>query len=304
MKKLIVALGAIWLIGYFIIPSVDSYIVSILLYAGINAILAMSLNLVNGCTGQFSMGHAGFMSIGGYIAALITLSLPIQTGLFPLAILTAGCVAAFAGLIVGLPSLRLRGDYLAIVTLGFGEIIRVVLLNINVIGGARGLPNIAHLSNFSWVFGCMVITLFSIERILRSPYGRAFLAVREDEVAAEAMGVDTTHAKLQAFVIGAFFAGCAGALFAHTLRYLNPQIFDFNRSFEIIIIVVLGGMGNIRGSIIAAFLLTFMREALRPLQDITRIDFRMIIYAIMLISLMLLSPEGILSSKWRKRGRS
>lgn len=292
----------------FFADSLNPYIYSIIMYAGINIILAVSLNLVNGFTGQFSMGHAGFMSVGAYTSAAI--STYIHSHLFALpfnpfvdgavllgCLMSGGLVAALAGLIVGLPSLRLKGDYLAIVTLGFGEIIRVVILNIESVGGARGLPNIPSLSHFGWVYTFVIIVTFSIWRISRSAHGRAFLAVREDEIAAEAMGVNTTVAKVRAFVIGSFFAGIAGGLFAHYLRYLNPQIFDFNRSFEIIICVVLGGMGSISGSIFAALFLTVMKEALRPLQELTKIDFRMILYSIMLIALMLTRPNGLFGGK-------
>lgn len=299
-----VALALVWIFHFFVANEIDPYFFAIMMYAGINIILAVSLNLVNGFTGQFSMGHAGFMSVGGYTAAFITTSLELShpewindatlSGpIFLGALLTGGVAASAVGYLVGLPSLRLKGDYLAIVTLGFGEIIRVVVLNLDAVGGARGLPNIAPLSTFGWVYSFVVITVFTIWRLVRSAYGRAFLSVREDEIAAEAMGVNTTRAKVRAFVIGAFFAGVAGGLFAHYLRYLNPQTFDFNRSFEIIIMVVLGGMGSISGSVIAALFLTIIREALRPLQELTKIDFRMVIYSLMLILLMLTRPNGL-----------
>jgi branched-chain amino acid transport system permease protein len=302
------ALAVVWLFQFFVADNIDAYFFTIIMYAGINIILAVSLNLVNGFTGQFSMGHAGFMSVGGYTAAYITTSLaasnpalmssPVSATLvFVASMIAGGLMASAAGYLVGLPSLRLKGDYLAIVTLGFGEIIRVTILNIDAIGGARGMPNIPALSNFGWVFTVVVITVFMVWRLVNSSYGRAFLSVREDEIAAEAMGVNTTRAKVRAFVIGAFFAGVAGALFAHYLRYLNPQTFDFNRSFEIIIMVVLGGMGSVTGSVVAAIFLTVVREALRPLQEITRLDFRMVIYALMLIVLMLTRPNGLFGTR-------
>jgi branched-chain amino acid transport system permease protein len=300
--------AVVWLIHFFAAPNIEPYYFSIIMYAGINIILAVSLNLVNGFTGQFSMGHAGFMSIGGYTAAFITTTLqghwpelmqsPVVGPLLFIAILWfGGLMASAAGYLVGLPTLRLKGDYLAIVTLGFGEIIRVILLNIDAVGGARGLPNIPALSNFGLVYSWVVVVTFTVWRLIYSAHGRAFLSVREDEIAAEAMGVNTTRAKIRAFVIGAFFAGVAGGLFSHYLRYLNPQTFDFNRSFEIIIMVVLGGMGSISGSICAALFLTGIREALRPLQEITRLDFRMVIYALMLITLMLTRPNGLFGTK-------
>jgi branched-chain amino acid transport system permease protein len=294
-------------LGLLVPHLLNAYLFSILMYSGINAILAASLNLVNGFTGQFSMGHAGFMSVGGYTSAFLTTLLaaknptifdsPFEASLlFGAALFAGGLAAAGAGYLVGLPSLRLKGDYLAIVTLGFGEIIRVLVLNVDAIGGARGMPNIPQLTTFGWVYGTLVATLFVLWRMVRSPSGREFLAVREDEIAAESMGVNTTRAKVRAFVVGAFFAGVAGGLFGHFLRYLNPQSFDFNRSFEIIIMVVLGGMGSLSGSVVAAFLLTGAREALRPLQEITRLDFRMVIYSLLLIVLMLTRPKGMLGT--------
>jgi branched-chain amino acid transport system permease protein len=303
-----IALGAVLLINQFVADWINPYYFSIIMYAGINVILAVSLNLINGFTGQFSMGHAGFMSVGAYSSAYFTtqvlalhpswlVSPALSAVIFLVALLIGGLFAGLAGIVVGLPSLRLKGDYLAIVTLGFGEIIRVVLLNIDAVGGARGLAGIPALSNFAWVYGMGALTLFVIGRIIRSAQGRAFLSVREDEIAAEAMGVNTTRAKVRAFVIGAVFAGIAGGLFAHQLMYLNPQTFDFNRSFEIIIMVVLGGMGSITGSVVAAIFLTVLREALRPLQEFTKLDFRMVIYSLMLIVLMLTRPNGLFGKK-------
>ncbi len=301
------AIAAVWLFQYFISDNIEPYFFTIIMYAGINVVLAVSLNLVNGFTGQFSMGHAGFMSVGGYTAAFITTTLassnpqlmqgPGGTAIFIGALIAGGLLASGVGYLVGLPSLRLKGDYLAIVTLGFGEIIRVIILNVDAIGGARGMPNIPALSNFGWVYTFVVVTVFTVWRLVNSAQGRAFLSVREDEIAAEAMGVNTTQAKVRAFVIGAFFAGVAGGLFAHYLRYLNPQTFDFNRSFEIIIMVVLGGMGSVTGSVIAALFLTGIREALRPLQELTRLDFRMVIYSLLLIILMLTRPNGLFGTR-------
>lgn len=304
----IAALVAMLVLSPIIPNFLNPYLFSILMYSGINATLAASLNLVNGFTGQFSMGHAGFMSVGGYVSAFLTTTLmarspdtfadPVLSSLvFGGLLLAGGIAAAIAGYLVGLPSLRLKGDYLAIVTLGFGEIIRVFVLNIDAIGGARGMPNIPRLTTFGWVYGFLVVTLFVLWRMVRSPQGREFLAVREDEIAAESMGVNTTRAKVRAFVVGAFFAGVSGGLFGHFLQYLNPQTFDFNRSFEIIIMVVLGGMGSLSGSVIAAFLLTGLREALRPLQEITKLDFRMVIYSLLLIVLMLTRPNGLLGTR-------
>jgi branched-chain amino acid transport system permease protein len=304
----LVALLAVWLVN-FTTDYLDPYFFTIIMYAGVNVVLAVSLNLVNGFTGQFSMGHAGFMSVGGYIAAFLTTTIAatnpelvapgsfLSGAVFGGALIAGGLGASAVGYLVGLPSLRLKGDYLAIVTLGFGEIIRVIVLNIDAIGGARGMPNIPQLSSFGMVYTGVVVTVFWVWRLINSSHGRALLSVRENEIAAEAMGVNTTRAKVRAFVIGAFFAGLAGGLFAHYLRYLNPQTFDFNRSFEIIIMVVLGGMGSITGSVVAAIFLTGIREALRPLQEITKLDFRMVIYSLLLIVLMLTRPNGLFGTR-------
>ncbi|MBI2607203.1 MAG: branched-chain amino acid ABC transporter permease [Deltaproteobacteria bacterium] len=286
----------------------NPYLFSILMYAGINITLAVSLNLVNGLTGQFSMGHAGFMAVGGYVSAFLTTEylskmnpgLPAglnEIVLFAAALYAGGLASAALGYLVGLPSLRLKGDYLAIVTLGFGEIIRVLILNIDAVGGARGMPGIPKWTNFGWVYAIAFISIITVRRIMASRHGRALLAVREDEIAAEATGVNTTRYKVTAFVIGAFFAGVSGGLFAHFLTYLNPQTFDFNRSFEIIIMVVLGGMGSTTGAVVAALFLTALRELLRPLQEITRLDFRMVIYSLMLVILMLTRPNGFFGTK-------
>jgi branched-chain amino acid transport system permease protein len=301
----IASIIVVWVLNYYIQDMVDPYVFTVIMYAGINITLAVSLNLINGFTGQFSMGHAGFMSVGGYLSAYIFMNLPPEYVANPMishfafvgSLICAGLGAALIGYVVGLPSLRLRGDYLAIVTLGFGEIIRVVILNLDVIGGARGLPNIPQLSSFAWVYTVAIVTTFTIWQLIKSSQGRAFMSVREDEIAAESMGVDTTKTKVQAFVIGAFFAGVAGALFGHYLRYLNPQVFDFNKSFEIIIIVVLGGMGSITGSIFSAVFLTALKEALRDLKELTGADLRMIIYALLLIVFMLTRPNGIFGTR-------
>jgi branched-chain amino acid transport system permease protein len=285
----------------------NPYVFRILMLCGINIVLAVSLNLINGFTGQFSIGHAGFMAIGGYAAAAMTtywgpaalkafaavgLAGGIGTSmLFVLALLFGGLLAAAAGLLVGIPSLRLRGDYLAIVTLGFGEIIRVVILNLDFLGGARGFPGIPRYTNFFWVAFSGVVVVLVVRNLVSSAYGLAFRMVRDDETAAAAMGVDTTRFKVMAFVIGAFFAGIAGALFGHYLIYLHTNSFTFMKSFEIVIMVVLGGMGSIIGSVIAAILLTILPELLRSVQQ-----YRMVFYSALLIVLMLTRPQGLFGS--------
>lgn len=305
LKNWLLVLILTWILNVFFIPELDPYVTKIIILSGISIILAVSLNLINGQTGQFSMGHAGFMAVGAYSSALMSLTIQpwvqniwgISALTYVVALAIGGLCSSAVGFVVGLPSLRLKGDYLAIVTLGFGEIIRVLLLNLNVVGGARGLPGIPKLSNFGWVFSFALLTVWVCWKLAHSSYGRAFLSVREDEIAAEAVGVPITKAKLRAFIIGAFFAGVAGGLFAHDLQYLNPPIFDFNRSFEVIIMVVMGGMGSISGSVIAAVLLTVLKEALRPLQEFTGVDLRMVIYSLLLIVIMLTRPNGLMGHK-------
>jgi len=285
-----------------------AYYTRILVLIGINITLAVSLNIINGHAGQFSLGHAGFMAIGAYFSAFLTYFYfttyadkypAAQHALFVVALLAGGLLAAVAGYLVGLPSLRLRGDYLAIVTLGFGEIIRVLILNIEKIGGARGFSGIPRWSNFFWVYFFAGLTVLISWRLVRSSVGRAFLAVREDQIAAEAMGVDTTKYKVKAFVIGSFWAGVAGGLFAHYQMYLNPTAFTFLRSFELVVMVVLGGLGSISGSIIAAVVLTILPELLRMTKEVlhTDKDPRMVIYSITLIVLMLTRPQGLLGRR-------
>ena len=305
----VVAILAVGLLSPVLENSINAYWFSILIYAGINITLAVSLNLVNGTTGQFSIGHAGFMSVGAYVSAALSffyfnkvqiLGVPEWMSvylLFGVSLLCGGIAAAVLGYLVGLPSLRLKGDYLAIVTLGFGEIVRVVLLNIDVVGAARGLPGIPKITNFTWVYAVAVVCLFFCYRLRQSPHGRALVAIREDEMAAQLMGVDTTRYKVMAFSFGAFFAGVAGGLFAHYLTYINPKMFDFNRSFEMIIMVVLGGMGSMSGAVFAAIFLTVLKEALRPLQEMTGVDLRMIIYSLVLIGMMLSRPSGLMGMK-------
>lgn len=308
------------IVNFFFDDLLGPYVQTIVVYSFINIILAVSLNLVNGFTGQFSIGHAGFMATGAYTTAFLTMTFPNYLGGTPgdldimyqlqffLNTLAGGLAAAFIGFLVGLPSLKLKGDYLAIVTLGFGEIIRVILLNTEAVGGARGMYGIPKITNFFWVASWVIVTVVIIWRLIRSSHGRAFLAVREDEIAAESVGINTTSAKTRAFVLSSFFAGIAGALFAHYLAYLNPATFSFMKSIDVVVMVVLGGMGSISGSIIAAVFITVLPEALRPLQEFTRIDFRMVIYSLALVLLMLTRPKGIFGTSeitdWWKRKKN
>ncbi|HAF02200.1 MAG TPA: branched-chain amino acid ABC transporter permease [Spartobacteria bacterium] len=292
---------------------INSYYLQIIIFIGINVTLAVSLNLINGYTGQFSLGHAGFMAIGAYVSAYLStehsavLFKALGTNFFSItllfvAVLMAGGVAAsIAGLIVGVPSLRLKGDYLAIVTLGFGEIIRVVIQNTDAVGGPRGYSGIASYTTLFWTYSVAALTIYVVISLIDSTYGRGFLTVRDDEVAAEAVGINTTRYKVTAFVLGAFFAGVAGGLYAHSTTYINPSGFDFQRSIEIVIMVILGGMGSTVGVAFAAILLTLLLEYLRFvagyewLPELVRriAQNRVIIYSLVLIALMLLRPQGL-----------
>lgn len=299
---LLVAFGISRLSGYF-----DPYFLDVAIGIGINIILAVSLNLVNGYTGQFSLGHAGFMSIGAYLAAAVSMHLGPrwlgadggttfqQGGVFFLALLGGGLSAALAGLFVGVPSLRLKGDYLALVTLGFGEIIRVIFQNVEALGGALGLNGVPPYTTIFWVLGVAAVTIIVVLSLVHSTYGRGFLATHDDEIASEAVGLNTTHYKIVAFVVGAFFAGVAGGLYGHFKMTITPTGFDFTRSIEIVVMVILGGMGNTIGVIAAAILLTLLPELLRPIAE-----YRMIIYSFLLIVLMLARPQGLFTLKFGK----
>jgi branched-chain amino acid transport system permease protein len=306
--QLLAVLAALGLLDRVVPLVVNQYVARIMILAGINIMLAVSLNLINGFTGQFSLGHAGFMAIGGYSSAYFALHAgpgilrllgqnPGEAGgagavILLLGLLVGGSAAAAAGLLIGIPTLRLRGDYLAIATLGLGEIIRVVILNIEAVGGARGLNNIPGYTTFFWVYLMVAVTVAVHWNLVRSRHGRALLAVREDEIAAESLGIPTTRYKVLAFTVGASFAGMAGGLFGHYLRYLNTNSFGFLKSIEVVIMVVLGGMGSISGSITAAILLTLLPELLRPIRE-----FRMTLYSLLLILLMILRPQGIFGSR-------
>jgi branched-chain amino acid transport system permease protein len=301
-------------------PLVGPFNAKVLTDVGIAIVLAVSLNLVNGYTGQFSIGHAGFMAVGGYTAGAITyyghyllwgdlshhgLGTPL---LYASSLVCGGLMAAIAGYVVGLPSLRLRGDYLAIVTLGFGEIVRVLLQRTDDVleeadeiakaspfelatslGGSLGFTGLPFITNLFWVWLAVGAVLLFAVRLKYSDQGRALLSIREDEIAAEAMGIPTTKFKVRAFVYAAFFAGIAGGLFAHEVgTTLNPRELGFQKSFELVIMVVLGGMGSVSGATIAAGILTVLPEALREFSS-----YRMIAYALVLILMMLLRPQGL-----------
>lgn len=262
-----------------------------LMNIGINIILALGLNLIIGFSGQFSLGHAGFMAIGAYSAAIMTSYRPDFIGLLMgmgLGIILSAVVA----LIVAIPTLRLKGDYLAIATLGFSEIIRIVILNMDITGGAAGLSNIPKMTNFNLVFFCIVAALLIIHNFVRSSHGRATISVREDEIASESMGVNTTKYKTIAFIIGAALAAVAGALYASYFYIIKPDIFGFQKSVDILVIVVLGGMGSLTGSVVAAFVLGIITQALQSMAEL-----RMIIYALALIIIMIYRPQGLFGNK-------
>lgn len=313
-KFVLLAVILLALVASHFSSHINSYYLQVLIFMGINVTLAVGLNLINGYTGQFSLGHAGFMAIGAYVSAYLSMeesggifrvfggtnTWSIATA-FLVALVAGGLAAAVAGLIVGIPSLRLKGDYLAIVTLGFGEIIRVLIQNTDAVGGPRGLSGIPGYTNLFWTYAIAAITVYVVVSLIDSTYGRGFLTVRDDEIAAEAIGINTTRYKVTAFVLGAFFAGIAGGLYAHSTTYINPSGFDFQKSIEIVIMVILGGMGSTAGVTVAAISLTLLLEYLRFvsayewLPDLLRriAANRMIIYSLILIALMLLRPQGL-----------
>lgn len=291
---------------------VNRYQSTVLEQVGIYIILAVSLNIATGYLGQLPLGHAGFMSMGAYGCSIFIIRMSEALGVgardfvtgSPLALalvlgglVVGGICAAIAGIIIGIPALRLKGDYLAIITLAFAEIIRVVMLNIDDVvgfdltGGAAGLTGIPGYSSFLLVFGCVAVVCFLTHTMMKSRHGRAILAIRDNEIAAEASGVNTTYYKTLAFVVSAFFAGVAGGLYAGCVGVLQPAVFGFMKSIEILVMVVLGGMGSMLGSALSATVLTILPEALRAFSE-----YRMIAYAIVLILVMIFRPQGLLGS--------
>lgn len=301
---------ALWAVLSLLISAgvITSYWTGILITIGINIILAVSLNVATGYLGQLPLGHAGFMAVGAYAGGIFMKATPLgellrqgNTGAaipyIILALVVSGVVAGFFGLIIGIPALRLRGDYLAIITLGFGEIIRVILTNIDsLLGvkftyGAAGLKQIPKVSSFNLVFVCVVVTCLVIHMVMKSRHGRAILSIRENEIAAESCGIPTTYYKTMAFVMSAFFAGVAGCLYAGYLGSLFPSTFKFMKSIEILVMVVLGGMGSMLGSGLAAGVLTVISELLRNVGDA-----RMVVYALVLVVMMIFRPKGLLGT--------
>ena len=268
-----------------------NYFLQVLTVIMINSILAVSLNLVTGYTGQLSLGHATFMGIGAYAATLLTLQLGFP---FLASIILGAIVAAIFGFVIGVPTLRLKGDYLAIATLGFGEITKNILLNLEITGGPMGLRGIPKVTNIYIATTALILVIFSLNRIMNSRVGKSFIAIREDELAAEAMGINTAKFKIPAFTIGAFYAGIAGGLYAFLFRYINPKDFNFMNSIEILCMVVLGGMGNTYGAILGAFIITVLPELLRVVSPVIA-QYRMVLYGLLLVIMMIVKPQGIIS---------
>lgn len=294
MKKnltVIAALGALYFAIAYAIKTdiIDPFQQVNLFWMGINIILAVSLNLIVGFTGQLALGHAGFMAIGAYVSAVLTMKVGFP---FLPSILIGALAACFVGLLIGLPTLRLRGDYLAIATLGFGEIIRGLLINIDYVGGAAGMNGIPKLTTWPWLFAFTVASVLLIKNFIDSTHGRACIAIRENEIAADVMGINTTRYKVLAFSIGAFFAGIAGGLYAHYFYLIRPATFNFMRSFDALVMVVFGGLGSITGSVIAAGAVTILNAALQSFGAL-----RMIIYAALLVVVMIFRPQGLLGTK-------
>lgn len=303
-------LGVFYGVGRTLEDNIIEYVLRIFLLCGINAILAVGLNLISGTTGQFSIGHAGFMAVGAYTTAYTVMNLevflfPGQTDLalyqvalvFIPALVLGGVAAGTAGLIVGVPSLRLRGDYLAIVTLGFGEIIRLIYNNSSRFGGATGYSGGRPLglpiyTSFFWVASVGLLVVVLIGNLTYSSYGRALEAIRDDEIAAEAAGIPTTKFKVLAFVVSAASAGVAGGLFAHLQSTIQPNDFKFDKSIDMVVMIIVGGLGSVSGAVLGAFFVGITLELTRDLSE-----YRLISYALLLVLLMLFRPEGMLGTR-------
>jgi len=266
---------------------------SIVMQIGIYMILAASLNMATGYLGQLPLGHAGFMAVGAYAAGIFWKSgVTINIGTFIAGVLLAALTAGIAGILIGIPALRLKGDYLAIITLGFGEIIRIAIVNLSdLTGGAPGLKTIPKQASFLKVYLCVILTLMIIHMIMKSRHGRAILSIRENEIAAEASGIPTTYYKVMAFAVSAAFAGVAGALYATNQGIIAPGEFGFMQSINILVMVVLGGMGSMLGSALAAGILTALPLALQSFNE-----YRMVMYSLLLVVVMIFKPSGLLGT--------
>lgn len=274
--------------GFIMMDALPPFVALTLVQVCIYVILSASLNLINGITGQFSIGHAGFMAIGAYMAGVVVVK--FHGPLF-MALLAGAIVAAIAGFLIGLPTLRLNGDYLAIATLGFGEIVRIVFLNMDYVGGASGF-SVPKTITWTWAFWLTVLSIIIIRNFIYSTHGRACISIRENEIAADVMGINTTKYKILAFTLGAFFAGLAGGIYANYLYIIQPVTFSFLKSFDILVMVVLGGLGSLTGSILGAVLMTVVSAVLTAWPE-----WRLVITAILLIVLMIFRPTGLLGTK-------
>ncbi len=291
----------------------NGYIQLILIYVGINIILTASLNIINGYMGEFSVGHAGFMLIGAYVASILMVNVfPRDLGdaittlvLFPVALIAGGIVSALAGLVVAFPSFRTRGDYLAIVTLAFNMIVVSIVQNIEAIGGPRGFLGMDKLTSMPWVLVWVVFTIWVLRNFVYSNFGRGVLSIREDETASELVSVNTRQAKVLAFVVSSFFAGVAGGLYAHVLQFITPSAFTILKSTDMLVMVYLGGIGSLGGSILGATTYTILLELLREvfgwfkfvpfLTDVPSLEvWRWVVAPLMLILLMIFRPSGIM----------
>ncbi len=301
LKAIVIVFIIYAIMKILMLPSVNiinPFYQTIVMKIFIEITLALGLNMITGITGQLSLGHAGFMAIGAYTAAYIMLRTSVNLVMIIFSSLAGGIFAGIIAWLIGIPTLRLKGDYLAIATLGFGEIIRILIQTTDksFLGGAAGLSSIPIYSNFELVFFIAVICYFSINNLMNSSYGRSLVSVREDEIASESMGVNVTNAKLLAFVMGTFFAGVAGALYSGYVGFIQPKDFGFMKSIEILMIVVLGGLGNIRGTIAAAIILNIIGVILQDFSEV-----RMIIYALLLIIIMVMKSG---ETPWIKKVRA
>uniref|UniRef100_A0A7C6A997 Branched-chain amino acid ABC transporter permease n=1 Tax=candidate division WOR-3 bacterium TaxID=2052148 RepID=A0A7C6A997_UNCW3 len=298
--KTIIMVIAVYIVLFILIKFsiINPYWHQILCYAGIMAIQALGLNLIYGYTGQFSLGQAAFYGIGAYLSAYISKTIHTTNPLILILGIIAGAIlSGIVALLIGLPILRLRSDYLGIATLGFGIIMKIIFDNADAVipslGGSRGMTGIPRLTNFTWVFTVFVLAVLVIRNLINSSIGRALVSIREDEIAAEAVGIDTTKYKTLGFVIGCIYAGVAGALYAHLYSFLHPANFDFLKSIDVMLIIVLGGLGSISGTIITAIAWAFLLEGLRVVLPEAILDWRLVIYPLILIIIMLVRPRGI-----------
>jgi branched-chain amino acid transport system permease protein len=290
-----VVLTLIYVLLMFLVNQgiISDYHLRLMKEIGIFLIAALGLNLILGFTGQFTMGHAAFMSIGAYGSAIMTKNFNMP---FPIALLVGIILAGILAALIGYPILRLKGDYLAICTLGFGEIVKVVIQNVDYVGGARGISGIPGKTSFLIVFICAALCYAILKNLIHSSKGRAIMSIREDEIAAEAMGINSTKYKMIAFILGSSMAGLAGGLYAHFNSFIDPASFAFAKSIELITYVVLGGMGSLSGTVIGTSILIYLPEALRGLSDIFK-TYRILIYAILLVLMMIFRPQGILGTR-------